>query len=82
MRRTQYSEFIGKNRFIRKLTIVQFDHINLNLKEKVYKNGQVLWDIGDETCDFCFFAVSGKFKLTYNNDKKVYEEDSSDETAN
>lgn len=62
MRMANLGEFINFNNFIKSLSEVQKNKVNMLIKEKKTNPGEILWK-KDDLSSFCFFVKTGKFQM-------------------
>lgn len=63
LRKARLGEFINENKFVKGLNESQKCKINMFIREKPTKAGEVLWKKGNK-CGFCFFVRNGKYQVS------------------
>jgi signal-transduction protein with cAMP-binding, CBS, and nucleotidyltransferase domain len=64
LRKAKLAEFINENCFVRSLNENQKCRINMLIREKKTRSGEVLWKKNDK-CQFCFFIREGKYQVKF-----------------
>lgn len=62
LRKAKLAEFINENSFVRSLNENQKCRINMLIREKKTRTGEVLWKKNNK-CEFCFFIRAGKYQV-------------------
>ena len=62
LRKAKLAEFINENIFVRGLNENQKCRINMLIREKKTRTGEILWKKKDK-CKFCFFVREGKYQV-------------------
>jgi glyoxylase-like metal-dependent hydrolase (beta-lactamase superfamily II) len=62
LRKAKLAEFINENIFVRGLNENQKCRINMLIREKKTRTGEILWKKNDK-CKFCFFVREGKYQV-------------------
>lgn len=62
LRKAKLAEFINENIFVKGLNENQKCRINMLIREKKTRTGEILWKKKDK-CKFCFFVREGKYQV-------------------
>lgn len=62
LRKAKLAEFINENSFVNSLNENQKCRINMLIREKKTRTGEILWKKNDK-CGFCFFVREGKYQV-------------------